>query len=145
HNFYGQLGDGSTNERTTPVSAVLSGGAPLTNVMRVAAGSGFSLAVRGDGAGWAWGQNKAGPLGDGTTNNRSNPQQIAVLSSVVDAAAGEDHSLARDGAGLVFGWGGNLYGQVGTGPSPQLTPVQIPVQPTLEAGYGSSISEHTDG
>src|SRR5688500_11976105 len=51
-NWYGQLGDNSTTQRSTPVQ--VSG---LSGVIEVAAGGNFSLALKSDGTVWAWGSN----------------------------------------------------------------------------------------
>jgi alpha-tubulin suppressor-like RCC1 family protein len=59
-NDKGQLGDGTTTGRATPVQ--VSG---LTGVTAMAAGYSHSLALRGDGTVWCWGDNEAGQLGDG--------------------------------------------------------------------------------
>jgi len=55
NNGHGQLGDGTSTTRTTPVQ--VSG---LTDVAAVSAGEVHSLAVRGDGTVWAWGSNTYG-------------------------------------------------------------------------------------
>ena len=49
-NGYGQLGDGSTTNRLTPVP--VSG---LTGVVAIAGGDYHSLALKSDGTVWAWG------------------------------------------------------------------------------------------
>lgn len=55
-NGYGQVGDGTTTSRTTPV--LVSG---LTNVSQVAAGPGdFTFALTSGGAVYAWGRNAYG-------------------------------------------------------------------------------------
>ena len=61
HNIYGQLGDGTTTTRTTPVPV-----AGLSNVVAIASGDWHSLALKSDGTVWAWGWNPVGQLGDGT-------------------------------------------------------------------------------
>ncbi|TVR89742.1 MAG: hypothetical protein EA416_12260 [Trueperaceae bacterium] len=80
----------------------------------IAAGNEFSLAVREDGTVWAWGENGAGQLGDGTTTHRSLPVQVAGLSNVRSVAAGWEHSLAVREDGTVWEWGEN-----------ELSPVQV--------------------
>lgn len=78
-NGYGQLGSGSTTPfiRSTP-AAVLG----LGNVVEIAVGSGsvHALAVDTNGVVWAWGNNDAGQLGDGTTTSRATPVAVSGLN-----------------------------------------------------------------
>lgn len=69
-NGVGQLGDGTQTDRLTPVRVKDPSDQTgfLRNVKAVAAGSGFSLALKDDGTVWAWGSNAEAQLGDGTTN-----------------------------------------------------------------------------
>lgn len=53
--------------------------------------------------------------GDGTTTDRSTPQQVPGLSDVVAIAAGRHHSLAVKRDGSVWAWGWNAHGQLGDG------------------------------
>ena len=68
-NNKGQLGDGTTENKTTPVQV----GSGYT---AIAAGSAYSLAVKTDGTLWAWGGNFIGELGDGTTVDKITPVQV---------------------------------------------------------------------
>lgn len=120
-NASGQLGDGTTTNRTRAVE--VSG---LTDVVAIAAGGHFSLALRSDGTVWSWGANDAGQLGDGTTANRSTPSQVAGLSGVVAIAAGDAHALALLANGAVLAWGANDQGQLGDGTTTaRSTPVAV--------------------
>ena len=58
-NTEGQLGDGTTTDRTSPVQV-------LDRVAAVSAGTGHTMAIKTDGTLWAWGSNGSGQLGDGT-------------------------------------------------------------------------------
>ena len=78
-NSYGQLGDGTTTHRLSPVQ-VGSGFAS------VAAGYYHTVAVKTDGTLWAWGYNDYGQLGDGTTTYRLSPVQVG--SGFASVAAG---------------------------------------------------------
>ncbi|WP_431047992.1 CAP domain-containing protein [Streptomyces sp. P1-3] len=116
NNKWGELGDGSTNARHTPVPVVKSPRGPaFDEVAAISAGSSHSLAVKTDGTVWAWGDNNDGELGDGTTTDRLTPHQVPGLSGVVDVAAGWNHSLALTADSLVWAWGANDEVQLGVG------------------------------
>ena len=83
-NSSGQLGDGTTTARSTPVQ-VMSG------VAAISAGWGHSLFLKADGSVWATGDNGVGQFGDGTTMNQVAPVQ--VMTGVSAVSAGEFHSL----------------------------------------------------
>jgi alpha-tubulin suppressor-like RCC1 family protein len=68
YNGYGQLGNGSTTNRSTPV--VVSG---VRNVRDIAAGTVHTLLLLDDGTVRAVGYNGYGQLGDGSTTDRLTP------------------------------------------------------------------------
>jgi alpha-tubulin suppressor-like RCC1 family protein len=120
-NDVGQLGDGTTTQRSTPVRVPA-----LTSVTALAAGGAHSVALRQDGTIWAWGYNDAGQLGDGTTTNRSMPVQVHGLTGVTALAAGQYHTVALRQDGTVWAWGANLYGELGDGTTtPRSAPMQV--------------------
>jgi alpha-tubulin suppressor-like RCC1 family protein len=123
-NVAGQLGDGSTTDRPTPVRVMLTDALPLTGVVAIAAGEGHNLALIGDGTVWAWGWNDYGQTGDNASNVhriRNWPVQVTgaggagVLTGITTIAAGERHSLALRDDGTVWTWGWSRYGQLGDG------------------------------
>ena len=74
YNASGRLGDGTTENRTTPVQVKGAGGVGyLSDVTAVSAGDGRSMALKSDGSIFAWGNNSFGQIGDGTKDNRSTP------------------------------------------------------------------------
>jgi alpha-tubulin suppressor-like RCC1 family protein len=81
----------------------------------VAAGFDHSLLLDKNGKVWAWGGNASGQLGDGTTTDRSKPEQVGGLNNIRAIAAGDGFSLALDSAGNVWSWGNNVLGQLGDG------------------------------
>jgi len=109
-NFSGQLGDGSTSQRLTPVDVT----GLASGVQAIAAGGGHGCAVTGTGGVKCWGANVSGQLGDGSTTDRLTPVDAAGLSGGMKAiAAGGSHSCALTEAGGATCWGDNYYGQLG--------------------------------
>jgi alpha-tubulin suppressor-like RCC1 family protein len=72
-NSNGQLGDGTTTARWTPVQVNT-----LTSAQGITAGYQDSLASTTLGVTWAWGDNIYGQLGDGTTTDRWSPVPITL-------------------------------------------------------------------
>lgn len=110
HNIDGQLGDGTTTDRTSPVPVP-----GLSCVIRVAVTYHASFALRGDGTVWSWGKNKRGQLGDGTVIARNAPVQVANITAGTQIAAGERNGYVLSPDGIVDSWGDNSSGQLGFG------------------------------
>lgn len=111
-NSSGQLGDGTTVNKSTPVAAL--GLAP--GVGGVTAGNGYTCAVTAGGAAKCWGTNSLGQLGDGTTVDKSTPVDVLGLGSgVVSLSAGLNHACAATVSGALKCWGANGSGQLGDG------------------------------
>lgn len=113
-NSYGELGDGSTTNRLSPVRV-----GTLTNVVDIAGGRDHGLALTGNGTVYAFGWNTYGQLGDGTTANRSTPVQ--VTTGVTQVIAGAHHSYALRSDGQVYSWGRNYRAELGDGTMTQRT------------------------
>ncbi len=105
-NIYGELGDGTTNSRSLPVSVA-------SNVVAVAAGERYSLFLKCDGTLWVMGQNNYGQLGNGTMTQQNSPECVA--SNVVAMAAGSGHSLFLKSDCTLWAMGDNSDGQLGDG------------------------------
>ncbi|ERM18314.1 RCC1 domain-containing protein [Brevibacillus laterosporus] len=119
---YGELG----NEKAKSTEKTPHHVKWLSDVKQVRAGENFTLALREDGTVWAFGKNRSGQLGDGTTETRVKPVQVSGLTDIVAIDAGEEFSLALSEDGTVWAWGNNSVGQLGNGTREKaLQPVQV--------------------
>jgi alpha-tubulin suppressor-like RCC1 family protein len=71
HNDQGQLGDGTTTDRSTPTR--IPG---LSDVTQLVAGTSHACVTTYDGAVLCWGANQNGQVGDGTFVNRTSPVTV---------------------------------------------------------------------
>ena len=123
-NEYGQLGDATTSDRTTPVyvSGLLSG------VSSIHVGSRHTCAIMNTGAVKCWGWNEYGQLGNISTMNSSVPVDVDGLSSgVISLTAGGFHTCVIMNTGASKCWGDNYYGQLGNGETESISLVPIDV------------------
>ena len=126
-NYFGQLGDNTTTDRTTP-TLVADGAMGNSGVTVIAAGWGHTCALKG-GKVYCWGYNDYGQLGNGTNTNSTTPTLVADgamgNSGVTAVAAGGRHTLGLKGTACLFAWGENSDGQLGNGTTQSNTPVQV--------------------
>jgi alpha-tubulin suppressor-like RCC1 family protein len=133
-NSLGQLGDGSTEDKLTPVDVVGLG----SDVAAIATSDGHTCAMTRTGVVKCWGYNEYGQLGDGTTTDKSIPTDVVGLDNTVsDIVAGGYHTCALTTAGVVKCWGYNYYGQLGDGTTGWQTHKRTPVD---VVGLGSGIA-----
>jgi alpha-tubulin suppressor-like RCC1 family protein len=135
YNAAGQIGDGTTSNKTIPVLVDVGG-----PVVKVAMGGSFSgygwtLVLRADGKLYAMGTNGYGQLGDNSTTNRVSPVLVTMLgltdaSKVIDIWAvcgifGASFALTKDGT--LWSWGANTNGKLGLGDTAnRAVPTQVP-------------------
>jgi alpha-tubulin suppressor-like RCC1 family protein len=133
-NSYGQLGDGTTTPRLTPMQIMT-----ISGVTAIASGDYTTYALKSDGTIVAWGYNGQGQVGDGTTTLRYSPTVVSGLSNVIAIAAGTNHALALKSDGTVWAWGYNTAGQLGDGTTTMRTsPVQVTSLGTTVVAIGAA-------
>ena len=112
YNGFGQIGDGTTTNRTTPVLVKKPAGAPTDfTYVQVTAGGYHSLAIGSDGYTYAWGNNDFGQLGNNTTANSSVPVRVHSPNGsgtglkAIQVSTGMRSSMALGADGTVYTWG----------------------------------------
>lgn len=127
---------GSTNQESRSVIRLYTGEtamavtptppAPLpvasTAISQIDVGNYHVCANSYAGAGYCWGKNDFGALGNGTNNNKNSPFEVnntGVLAGkkIVGTSAGYNHTCVIDDDGRVYCWGYNSQGQLGNGAS----------------------------
>jgi YD repeat-containing protein len=112
-NSSGQLGNNTTpTDSSSPVSLV---GSQMTNIVAIEGGGWHSLALRGDGTVWSWGENGSGQLGIGSFTDQAVPVQVLTLTNAFRLAAGLAHNIVVSSNGQVWVWGENGNGELGLG------------------------------
>jgi alpha-tubulin suppressor-like RCC1 family protein len=125
---FGQLGS-AEEEAETPgesfsdVPVAVDG---VSGATAIAAGARYSLALLSDGTAMAWGEDRAGQLGDGSiARGKEMPVAVSGLAGATAIAAGGEHSLALLGNGSVVAWGEDKDGELGNGTAGE--PSDVPV------------------
>ncbi|MGA2455653.1 MAG: IPT/TIG domain-containing protein [Solirubrobacteraceae bacterium] len=151
---YGQLGIGNTERSQlyepgyvclAKVGIGKACGSYLTEVVSIAAGGDFSLALLKNGTVAAWGANNQGQLGTGKKKGphkciegavkvpcSAAPVAVKGLKEVVAVAAGDESAVALLKNGTVKTWGAGGAGELGDGESEQGSPKPVTVCATGE-------------
>lgn len=118
-NLYGQLGDNTTTDRTTPTAVYEAGALSGKTLTAIASGTSHTCAIA-DSRAYCWGRNNSRKLGS-VASTAQIPEPVAVNTSsglltktITSISAGADHSCAVADAST-YCWGLNSSGQLGIG------------------------------
>jgi alpha-tubulin suppressor-like RCC1 family protein len=113
-------------------------GGPAFSEVLAAAFSACGLT--GSGELYCWGSNMYGGVGDGTTDDRTEPVRVAAGARFRQLSPGDSHACAVTTGGEALCWGRNSWGVVGDG-----TLGNVRLQPTKVAGGHRFRSVHSGG
>ncbi|BEL05700.1 hypothetical protein Q0Z83_038910 [Actinoplanes sichuanensis] len=120
-NGQGQLGDGSTSNRSTPVAVDTA-----TTFTQLTAGGFHTCGLAGDGTAHCWGQNVDGRLGDGSTTNRPAPVAVDAAVTFTRLTAGGYHTCGLGSDAKAYCWGNDDQSQLGDDDTTSRpTPVEV--------------------
>ena len=129
-NYYGKLGNGTTEDITTPICISDMTNSPLNGKNIVDLYDNWDCVIAKDSEGklYSWGYNYTGELGNGTTENSSMPICISDIQdsplngkNIVDVYSDGYTVIAKDSEGKLYSWGHNYYGELGNGTTEDIT------------------------
>lgn len=109
NNEDGQLGDGTTTNRSAPTPVAASG--PFREV---GAGAFHSCATDATDRAYCWGRNIEGQLGTGSREPSAVPLAVAGGEAFRVLDGGRGHTCGVTGEGSIYCWGSNNHGELGT-------------------------------
>ena len=120
----GRLGNGSSDDQSSPVDVVSADGSstPLSGVTAISAGNDHTCALLTSGGVKCWGLGDDGRLGNGSSDEHDSPVDVVSadgstdpLSGVTAISAGGSHTCALLTSGGVKCWGKGANGRLGDG------------------------------
>ncbi|WP_435743042.1 cutinase family protein [Nocardioides sp. SYSU DS0663] len=109
-NSHGQLGDGTTTTRLTPVEV-----AGDDRWRTLSTSGSTTCGIRTEGSLWCWGLDNFGQLGIGKGRPRTTPVQVGADTTWTSVSTSWFHTCGTRQNGTLWCWGQNLRGQLGDG------------------------------
>ncbi len=143
HNESGEVGDGTTDDKTTPVevpnlSGVTAIGAGVGSTGNGSTDGGWSMALKSDGTVWGWGDNTDGETitADPMAPILTSPTQVPVskIASIAQAGTINAYSVAKDKS--AWSWGSTYLGALGNNSACGTNVPNAPVQVVGAGGTG---------
>ncbi len=138
NNSYGQLGNSSVDNQSSPVQTVA--GTDLW--ISLSCGYATTAAIKTDNSLWLWGRNTTGNLGNNTATSVSSPiQTISGGTDWQSVSVGYNHVAAIKTNNTLWLWGLNTSGQLGTN---SVISTSSPVQTSLGGSNWVQVSAGQD-
>ena len=135
YNTWGQLGDGTTEDRLNPTKI-------MEDVAVVSLGWHHGALIKTDGSLWTWGNNEGYQIGDGTNEERHTP--VKIMDDVAKISMGSHCGAAIKTDGSLWVWGNCYLGDGTTGE--RSAPVKIMDNVSaVDLGYNNGALIKTDG
>lgn len=162
-NWWGQLGDGSTDNRASPVEVKVTewDGSKwtLAGVRQVTVGASHSCAILSDMTAACWGSNSKGQLGNDTPDFSFSPTTVVIaeadgsrpaLGDIATITGGAEHTCVSFGSTWSAAcWGSNIDGQLGVPEIAGFTNSPVGIRSLgvkqLSAGYNHTCAVLADG
>jgi alpha-tubulin suppressor-like RCC1 family protein len=148
HNYYGQLGNGTFDDKATQIPVSVSGLGPGTTAS-ITVGSSHTCALKTDGSVVCWGNNNSSQLGDGTLEGRFTPVQVVGLGPGTTATlftSDGGSTCAQKTNGSIVCWGQNsLIGYDNHTAPVQATQFAAGTVESLDFSFKRSCVLKTDG
>ena len=136
NNDAGQLGDGTTDDRATPIT--VSG---ISSATAITLGGASTCTLLDNQSVMCWGSNSLGRLGDNTTTNRTTPVSVVGISTAIDVGTGKVTCIVLADKSIKCAGRNNQFGMLGIG-SMNGDPNPVPVS---VSGISTARSVHVGG
>jgi alpha-tubulin suppressor-like RCC1 family protein/uncharacterized protein YjdB len=131
-NYFGQLGDGTTSNRSTPIA--VSG---TLHFAALSLGLEATCGVTTSGVAYCWGLNSGGQLGDGTRTDHATPMAVSGGLTFTSVSVGASQACGLTPYGAAYCWGNGSLAPVAVGGGITFA--------TIDAGYDHSCGVATSG